>query len=146
MPRVLFSLVFNTKMPFACSCELGRMCIRDNSATRPRVHTSKIPRVHARSRPFDHLTTKSFESQINWQPTHLNLINWQPKSFESHISWQPNHLNLKSFDIQIILTLNSLESDCAWLSNQLNSTRPLPIGSLSLETSAAALCGRYVMI
>ena len=45
----------------------------------------------------------------------------------------PNHLNL-----------TSLESDINWLSNQLNSAHSLPIGSLSLETSATALCGRYV--
>ena len=113
------------------------------------------------------LTTKSLESQINWQPNHLNLksidnhitwssnqqttkiiwsthrlttesfesqINWQPKSFESQIRWQPNHL-----------TLNSFESDINWPSNQLNSAHSLPIGSLSLETSATALCGRYVI-
>ena len=113
------------------------------------------------------LTTKSLESQINWQPNQLNLkstdnhitwssnqqtteiiwsrhrlttksfespINWQPKSFESQIRWQPNHL-----------TLNSFESDINWLSNQLNSAHSLPIGSLSLETSATALCGRYVI-
>ena len=122
--------------------------------------TNKINRIAHR------LTTKSLESQIKWQPTlefqidwqpnHLNFklidnqINWisnqltttslevrinrQPKSFEAHIDWQPNHL-----------TLNSLESDINWLSNQLSSTRPLPIGSLSLETSATALCGRYVI-
>ena len=114
----------------------------------------------------DQLTTESLESQINWQPHHLKFkstdnqnhlkrtsidnqiiwisnqlttksiesqINWQPKSFESQIRWQPNHL-----------TLNSFESDISWLSNQLNSAQSLPIGSLSLETSAAALCGRYV--
>ena len=69
------------------------------------------------------LTTKSIESQINGQP----------KAFESQIRWQPNHL-----------TLNSFESDINWLSNHLNSARSLPIGSLSLETSATALCGRYV--
>ena len=69
------------------------------------------------------LTTKSIESQINWQP----------KSFESQIRWQPNHL-----------TPNSFESDINWLSNQLNSAHSLPIGSLSLETSATASCGRYV--
>ena len=101
------------------------------------------------------LTTSSFESQIDWQPNHLNLrsidnritwisnqlttksvesqINWQPKSFEPQIRWQPNHL-----------TLNSFESDINWLSNQWNSAHSLPIGSLSLETSAAALWGRYV--
>ena len=112
------------------------------------------------------LTTKSFESQIDWQPNHLNLksidnqitsisdqlqcritwisnqlttksvevqVNRQPKSFEAHINWQPSHL-----------TLNSFESDINWLSNQLNSAHPLPIGSLSLETSATASCGRYV--
>ena len=112
------------------------------------------------------LTTKSLESQINWQPHHLKFkstdnqnhlkhtsidnqiiwisnqlttksiesqVNWQPKSFEPQIRWQPNHL-----------TLNSFESDINWLSNQLNSAHSLPIGSLSLETSATALCGRYV--
>ena len=114
----------------------------------------------------DQLTTESLESQINWQPHHLKFkptdnqnhlkhtsidnqiiwisnqlttksiesqINWQPKPFESQIRWQPNHL-----------TLNSFESDINWLSNQLNSAHSLPIGSLSLETSATALCGRYV--
>ena len=102
------------------------------------------------------LTTKSFESQIDWQPNQLNLksidnhLTWSSnqqttkiiwsthrlttKSFESQINWQPNHL-----------TLNSLESGINWLSNQLSSTHPLPIGSLSLETSATASCGRYVI-
>ena len=116
----------------------------------------------------DQLTTESLESQINWQPHHLKFkstdnqnhlkhtsidnqiiwisnqlttksiesqINWQPKSFESQIRWQPNHL-----------TLNSFESDISWLSNQLNSAHSLPIGSLFLETSATALCGRYVIL
>ena len=116
----------------------------------------------------DQLTTESLGSQINWQPHHLKFkstdnqnhlkhtsidnqiiwisnqlttksiesqVNWQPKSFESQIRWQPNHL-----------TLNSFESDINWLSNQLNSARSLPIGSLSLETSATALCGRYVKL
>ena len=113
------------------------------------------------------LTTKPLESQINWQPNHWNRkstdnqITWisdqlttksfesqinGPKLFESQIRWQPNHLNLKSDDSQII-ELNPLESDIDWLSNQLNSTRPLPIliGSLWLETSATASCGRYVI-
>ena len=102
------------------------------------------------------LTTKSFESQIDWQPNQLNLksidnhLTWSSnqqttkiiwsthrlttKSFESQINWQPNHL-----------TLNSFESGINWLSNQLSSTHPLPIGSLSLETSATASCGRYVI-
>ena len=40
---------------------------------------------------------------------------------------------------------NSFEADINWLSNHLNSARPFPIGSLSLETSATALCGRYVI-
>ena len=91
------------------------------------------------------LTTNSLESQIGWRPNHLNLksiidnqITWIPnqlttKSFESQIRWQPNHL-----------TLNSFESDINWLSNHLNSAHPLPTGSLSLETFATALCGRYV--
>ena len=47
------------------------------------------------------LTTKSFESQINWQPNQLNL-----KSIDNQ-----NHLNLKSNDNQII-----------WLSTRLNLT------------------------
>ena len=105
----------------------------------------------------NHLNLKSIDNQFNfdWQPNHLNLrsidnritwisnqltttslevqINRQPKSFESQIRWQPNHLSLNSF-----------ESGINWLSNQLNSARSLPIGSLSLETSATALCGRYV--
>ena len=92
------------------------------------------------------LTLKSIEFQINWQPAHLNLnqlttkIIWithrlTTKSFESQIRWQPNHH----------LTLNSFESDINWLSNQLNSTHLLPRGSLCLETSATALCGRYVI-
>ena len=107
------------------------------------------------------MTTKSLESQIKWQPNHLNLksddnqINWisnqmTTKSLESQIRWQPNHLNLKSDDNQINwisnhLTLNSFGSDISWLSNHLNSTHPRPIGSLSLETSATALCVRYVI-
>ena len=75
---------------------------------------------------------ESLESQINWQP-HQVQINRQPKSFEAHIDWQPNHLNFNSFD-----------ADINWLSNHLHSAHPFPIGSLSLETSATALCGRYV--
>ena len=47
-------------------------------------------------------------------------------------------------DNQNHLNLNSFESDINWLSNQLNSAHSLPISSLSLETSATALCGRYV--
>ena len=111
----------------------------------------------------DQLTTESFESQINWQPHHLSSnqqtteiiwstlrlttkpfesqINWQPK-----INWQPNQLNLKSTDNQNHLNLTSFESDINWLSNQLNSAHSLPIGSLSLETSATASCGRYVIM
>ena len=109
----------------------------------------------------------TLESRIDWQPNHLNLklidnqINWisnqltttslevrinrQPKSFEAHIDWQPNHLNFKSLDNPNHLNLTSIESDINWLSNQLNSARSLPIGSLSLETSATASCGRYVI-
>ena len=118
---------------------------------------------------FD-LQSLIFEGSLkfNWRPTHLNLksidnqitsisdqlqcritwisnqltatsfevqINRQPKSFEAHIDWQPNHLNLNSF-----------EADINWLSNHLHSAHPFPIGSLSLETSATALCGRYVNI
>ena len=80
------------------------------------------------------LTTTSIEVQFNRQPKSSEAhINWHPKSFESQIRWQPNHL-----------TFNSFESDINWLSNHLNSAHPLPIGSLSLETSATALCGRYV--
>ena len=113
----------------------------------------------------DQLTTESLESQINWQPNHLKFkstdnqnhlkhtsidnIIWisnqlTTKSIESQINWQPNQLNLKSIDNQNHLTLNSVESDINWVSNQLNSAHSLPIGSLSLETSATALCGRYV--
>ena len=137
-------------------------------------HKSFVWQNHLHHTPVDnqitwtsnHLTSKSLESQINWQPHHLKFkttdnqnhlkhtsidnhiiwisnqlttksiesqINWQPKSFESQINSQPNHLNLIS-----------LESDINSFSNQLNSARSLPIGSLSLETSATALCGRYV--
>ena len=118
--------------------------------------TNKINRITHR------LTTKPLEFQITWISNQL-----KSKSLESQSIWQPNHLNLKSFDIQITwipnqwttkslesqinwqitnhLTLNSFESDINWLSNQLNSAHSLPIGSLSLETSATALCGRYVI-
>ena len=103
----------------------------------------------------NHLTSKSLESQINWQPTHLNLksidnqITWisdqlTTESLESQINWQPHHLKVKSTDNQNHLTFNSFESDINWFSTQLNSAQPLPIGSLSLETSATALCGRYL--
>ena len=81
------------------------------------------------------LTTKPLESQIIWHPNHLKL-----KSLDNQ-----NHLNLKSDDNQSHLNLDSFESDINWLSNQLNSAHSLPIGSLSLETSATALCGRYVI-
>ena len=130
----------------------------------------------------NHLTAKLLESQINWQPIHLNLrsidnqLTWisnqlTTKSFESQSDWQPNQLNLKSTDNHLTWSANqqttkiiwsthrlttksfesqidwqpNLESDINWLSNQLSSTHPLPIGSLSLETSATALCGRYVI-
>ena len=88
----------------------------------------------------NHLKHTSIDNQIIWVSNQLTTksiepqIIWQPKSFESQIRWQPNHL-----------TLNSFESDINWLSNQLNSAHPLPIGSLFLETSATALCGRYVI-
>ena len=124
---------------------------------------------------IDHLTTKSIGSQINWQPTHLNLkstdnqnhlnhtsvntqiiwisnyltsksfepqINWQPKSFESQIRYQPNHFNFRSDKNQII-------SQLVWIWHQLAFEPiefhiPLLLDSLSLETSATALCGKYV--
>ena len=121
---------------------------------------------------------KSCESQISWHPNHLNLtsidninhlnlalvdnqitwisdqpttkpvesqITWQPKSFENQTRWQPHYLNLKSTDNRNIWLSTHL-NDINWLSNQLNSTHLLPIGSLSLETSATASCGRYVML
>ena len=90
------------------------------------------------------LTTKSLESQINWQPPHLKLNSTHNQNHLKDIDWQPNRLNLKSLDNPKRLILISFESDINSLSNQLNSAHPLPIGSLSLETSAAALCGRYV--
>ena len=77
----------------------------------------------------NHLNHTSVDNHITWTSNHL-----ASKPLESQINWQPNHLNLMSF-----------EADINWLSNQLNSAHPLPIGSLSLETSAAASCGRYVM-
>ena len=88
---------------------------------------------------------KSFEAHINWQPNHLKL-----KSIDNQLTWTSNQLTTNSFESQIIwqpnhLTLNSFESDINWLSNHLNSTHTLSIGSLSLETSATASCGRYVM-
>ena len=103
------------------------------------------------------LTTKSLESQINWQSNHLNLksidnhITWSSNQQTTKIIWSTHRLTTKSFESQIRwqpnhLTLNSFESDINWLSNQLNSAHSLPIGSLSLETSATALCGRYVNI
>ena len=73
----------------------------------------------------NHLNLKSIDNHITWISNQLTTtslepqINSQPKSFESQIRWQPNHL-----------TLNSFESDINWLSNHLNSTHPLPIGSL----------------
>ena len=89
------------------------------------------------------LTTNSFESQIDWQPNHLNLrsidnriiwisnhltttslevqINRQPKSFEAHIDWQPNHLNLKSIDNQINWISNLLTTKIIWISNQMTT-------------------------
>ena len=91
------------------------------------------------------LTTKSIESQTNWQPPHLK--------FES--TDNQNHLKHTSIDNQIIwisnrLTTKSFDSQFTWIWHQLTfepielNTHPLPIGSLSLETSATALCGRYV--
>ena len=87
----------------------------------------------------NHLNLRSIDNQISWVPNQLTTkIIWisnqmTPKSLEFQIRWQPNHL-----------PLNSFESDINWLSIQLNSTSPLPIGSLWLETSATASCGRYV--
>ena len=77
----------------------------------------------------NHLNHTSVDNHITWTSNHLTS-----KPLESQINWQPTHLNLDSF-----------ESDINWLSNQLNSAHSLPIGSLSLETSATALCGRYVI-
>ena len=85
-------------------------------------------------------------SQINWQPPHWNLKWTHNQNHLKHIHWQSNRLNFKSLVNPNHLNLTSIESDVNWLSNQLNSAHPLPIGSLSLETSATALCGRYVII
>ena len=120
------------------------------------------------------LTTKSPESQINWQPKSCeSQITWQPNhpylksldnilnltSLDSQLTWtsnqlQPNHLNLKSVDNQNRLNRKSNDNQIIWLSSHLNLTsidfrtnwipHLLPIGSLSLETSATASCGRYV--
>ena len=54
----------------------------------------------------------SFESQIDWQPNHLNLrsidnqLTWNSNqlttnSLKSQTDWQPNHLKLKSIDNQL---------------------------------------------
>ena len=99
---------------------------------------------------WNQLTTKSLELQNNWIANHLHL-----NSIDFHISKQLNlkwaenqklepqtngiskHLNLKSIDAKQ-LNLKSIDFQTNSISDLL------PIGSFSLETSAAASCGRYV--
>ena len=72
------------------------------------------------------LTTKSLESQINWQPNHLNLKSTDKQNQSNHTSVDnQTHLNLKSIDNQLIwisnqLTTNSLKSQTDWQPNRLN--------------------------
>ena len=102
------------------------------------------------------LTTKPIKSQTKWQPIDFQ-INWQPnylnfKPMESEISKQ---LNLKPMKSQVTWTSNPSnlkpnEMQNNWIWNQFDfrtSSIPdlLPIGSLSLETSATASWGRYVI-
>ena len=103
---------------------------------------------------INQLTTKSLESQSSWIANRLNL-----RSVESQTSWISNDLTTKTFESQINgiskqLSLKSLESQTKSNAKQLNLKsidfrtnwipRLLPVGSLSLETSATASCGRYV--
>ena len=78
------------------------------------------------------LTSKSFESQINWQPAHLNLksvdnqISWisdqlTTESFEFQINWQPHHLKFKSTDNRNHLKHTPIDNQIIWISNQLTT-------------------------
>ena len=110
------------------------------------------------SRISNHLTTKSFESQNNWIANHLNLnsIDFQIlKSKQLNLKWTVNKkLESQINGISNLLNLQTkwnakyiIESEINWLSNRTNSIPDLLlIGSLSLETSATASCGRYVII
>ena len=72
---------------------------------------------------WNQLNLKSVESQSNWVSKQLTF-----KSIESEINWNSIQLNFKSVDSHIY-----------WISHFT------PIGFLSLETSATASCGRYVI-
>ena len=65
----LLSLVPSTKKPFVCNCKLVRVYIRETSASRPRVHTSKFSRVHARPRP----SLGSIHAQTAPKPSRVTL-------------------------------------------------------------------------
>ena len=125
---------------------------------------------HSTSKSFEF---RSIDNQnhiwISNQSTSKSLefrINWQPKPFESQIIRRPNHLNSESIDNQNQWNLKSDDNQITWIPNQMTTKpfdsqftwiwhqlifdpielhTPLPIGSLSLETSATALCGRYVI-
>ena len=104
------------------------------------------------------LTPQSIDNRSAWISNRLNR-----KVVESHISWSSNELTTKTLEPQIggiskQLNLKPLESQVHWISNQMTCKTTeseincfpanwiphlLPIGSLSLETSATASCGRY---
>ena len=109
----------------------------------PNQLTTKIVWISNQMTSIPHQSTaKARESHTKWQPNHSNR-----KSTSSHIP-----LNLTSTDNQSSGSANQLTTALIWLSIRLNLTLidswtiwTLPIGSLWLETSAAASCGRYVI-
>ena len=79
----------------------------------------------------DQLTTESLESQFNhitWSSNQQTTkIIWSThrlttKSFESQFNWQANQLNLKSTDNQNRLNLKSIHNQITWISLHLNLT------------------------
>ena len=70
--------------------------------------------------------TWTLESQTNdWQSNRLKLEPIDNKSLDSQIKWQPNHLNPKSLESQSCwtasrLNLQSVGFQSNWISNQLN--------------------------
>ena len=95
----------------------------------------------------DHLNLKSIDNQLIWISNRLttkslvdNHITWSSNQQTTKIIWSTRRLTTKSFDSQLVWIWHQLTFE------PLELRTPLPIGSLSLETSAAALCGRYVIV
>ena len=91
----------------------------------------------------NHLNLKVVESQISWSSNELTTKTLNLKSMEFPSSWISNRPNVKSIESQTKwhakqLNLKSIDFRTNWIPHLL------PIGALSLETSATASCGRYI--